>query len=53
MPLLDSANTSVSVPFEEAVNLILVDDSIFKHCVSVRPLYVTVPLLVARLPVIV
>ena len=47
-----SPNTSVSVPFDDAVNLMLVDDSILRHFVSVRPLYVAVPLFVAMLPVI-
>ena len=45
-------NTSVSFPADGAVNLILVDDSILRHFVSVRPLYVAVPLFVAMLPVI-
>ena len=45
-----SPNTSVSFPADGAVNLMLVDDSILRHCVSVSPLYVTVPLFDARLP---
>ena len=45
-------NTSVSFPADGAVNLILADYSILRHFVSVRPLYVAVPLFVAMLPVI-
>ena len=49
----DSTNTRISVLASVIVNVIDVEDSIFKHRVRVRPLYVTVPLDVERLPLIV
>ena len=48
---LASANTRVSVPALPALKLIFVALSILRHCVSVRPLYETVPFDVERLPV--
>ena len=50
--LFSALNTNTNVASEVVVNLTLVDDSIFKHWVSDKPLYLTEPLLVDKLPVI-
>ena len=49
----DAAVTSTSFPFDAALNVIDVELSILRHFVRLSPLYVFVPLLLARFPEIV